>query len=281
MIEIKIQPKAIIIGNGFDLNCGYKTSYLDFIESDFFRSIEMNNSICLHLKSKVKTSRWIDVENELKEIYKADVQFSIDVCETRKLEFIELSSALNKYINFIDNNQKNTNPNAYYLRLFREKYNLFNDSYIICFNYTQTINKLIKQYNSNCELIMLHGEANKDSIILGIEDAINLKKEYDFYYKTSNPNYNCGDVLKRLKQINEFVFMGHSFGETDHYFFSKIFGKSCIENTYDNYKFTIYHYGVDDKRRIISELRQIIGKKGNLMDFWGYNKVEFIDVKTH
>ena len=270
--------RAFIVGNGFDLNCGYKTSYKNFIESQYFKEIVNNNDICQILYRKHKLAKWIDVENEFKEIYKGDISFPIEVNEKRKTEFIELCGAINKYMNQIDSNLKDIDMNSVYLNKTLGKYDAFNDSYVICFNYTQTIKELIENNNSNGELIMLHGEAKDNTIILGVEDAANLRKEYDFYYKTSSPYYNCGNVLKQMKDVKEFIFMGHSFGETDHYFFSNIFKDSCLKNSNDNFRFTIYHYGMDDKRLIVSEIRQIIGKNGTMMDFYGYNNVEFIDV---
>jgi len=271
--------RAFIVGNGFDLNCGYKTSYKDFIESQCFKDILNNNDICQKLHRKHKLTKWIDVENEIKEIYKSDISYPIDVTEKRKSEFIELCGAINKYIHQIDLNLKDSDYSSVYLGKALGKYDVFNDSYVICFNYTQTIRELIENNKSNGELIMLHGEAKDNTIILGVEDAANLRKEYDFYYKTSSPYYNCGNVLKQMKDVKEFIFMGHSFGETDHYFFSNIFKDACLTNSKDNFKFTIHHYGEDDKRKILSEIRQIIGKNGTMMDFYGYNNVEFIDVK--
>lgn len=81
-IILRSYHRALIIGNGFDLNCGYKTSYNDFFESEFFKSIEKNNTICKQLKFTVRINKWLNVENELMGIYKDSIELMIDVCET-------------------------------------------------------------------------------------------------------------------------------------------------------------------------------------------------------
>jgi|GEM_PF-3326905 hypothetical protein len=46
---------VLIIGNGFDLNFGLKTSYSDFLSSKQFKNlIESNNKLALHLSNNQK-----------------------------------------------------------------------------------------------------------------------------------------------------------------------------------------------------------------------------------
>ena len=40
----------LILGNGFDLNLGLKTSYADFIKDTFDTNKECENSLCSHMK---------------------------------------------------------------------------------------------------------------------------------------------------------------------------------------------------------------------------------------
>ncbi len=63
--------KIIIIGNGFDLSLGLKTSYKDFIVSDYFNSLlEKHNTLAIYLYKKQEINNWVDIEKELTEYSK-------------------------------------------------------------------------------------------------------------------------------------------------------------------------------------------------------------------
>ncbi|ALU75278.1 hypothetical protein F7642_10905 [Tenacibaculum finnmarkense genomovar ulcerans] len=60
---------VIIIGNGFDLSIGLKTSYSDFIKSIEFQELLKNeNLLAKHLNGIHTLQNWIDIENELKNL---------------------------------------------------------------------------------------------------------------------------------------------------------------------------------------------------------------------
>lgn len=55
----------LIVGNGFDLNLGLKTSYANFIESEQFAKICNSNNFAKYLKNQNSIQRWVDIENEI------------------------------------------------------------------------------------------------------------------------------------------------------------------------------------------------------------------------
>ena len=61
--------KILIIGNGFDLNLGLKTSYSDFLASDEFLELseDSSNLLVSYLNEQAKSSRkdrlWVDIEH--------------------------------------------------------------------------------------------------------------------------------------------------------------------------------------------------------------------------
>jgi len=60
-----IKNHVVIIGNGFDLNLGRKTSYKDFIQSDQFKElIQSKNSLCIDLNNQLQERNWVDIEME-------------------------------------------------------------------------------------------------------------------------------------------------------------------------------------------------------------------------
>lgn len=58
--------RILIIGNGFDLNLGLKTSYKDFLDSEAFRTLSNTNMFAKYLQHKNEIQHWVDVEHELK-----------------------------------------------------------------------------------------------------------------------------------------------------------------------------------------------------------------------
>lgn len=58
--------KILIIGNGFDLNLGLKTSYKDFIQSNHFKTLLKNkNSMAEYFNEKSELNNWVDIEKEI------------------------------------------------------------------------------------------------------------------------------------------------------------------------------------------------------------------------
>ena len=64
--------KILILGNGFDLNLGLKTSYSDFLAGNEFLELseDSSNLLVSYLNEQAKSSRkdrlWVDIEHELK-----------------------------------------------------------------------------------------------------------------------------------------------------------------------------------------------------------------------
>ncbi len=65
---------VVILGNGFNLDLGLKTSYSDFAESDFWQNLMDNNGHSLDdprllgfLNNKYEVEKWIDIEVALLE----------------------------------------------------------------------------------------------------------------------------------------------------------------------------------------------------------------------
>lgn len=104
----------LILGNGFDLSLGLKTSYVNFIESNLFQKrvaihhypnarIDIHDkNIHNYLSNQKKLKNWIDVEMELKEYasqqrveYHNDNGGSINCCRAKALaRLTEVSKTL-------------------------------------------------------------------------------------------------------------------------------------------------------------------------------------------
>lgn len=65
-IENMQYDKLLVIGNGFDLALGLKTSYIDFMEWLMNEHCMDGTDLYEFLSRKLKVKRWIDIENELR-----------------------------------------------------------------------------------------------------------------------------------------------------------------------------------------------------------------------
>ena len=68
MSENEIKQYKAIIGNGFDLNLGLKTSYQDFLQSTCLEKINPQNSLAKHFSNQKQLKNWVDVEESIEEI---------------------------------------------------------------------------------------------------------------------------------------------------------------------------------------------------------------------
>lgn len=74
-----IDNNVFIIGNGFDLDLGWRTSYKDFAYSKYWNFIKYNTSNLFHyLNDRKNTNSWFDIEHHLglygKEYYKSNIR---------------------------------------------------------------------------------------------------------------------------------------------------------------------------------------------------------------
>ena len=79
-----MHKKVFIIGNGFDLDLGWKTSYRDFVSSDYWplKNNAANCPMAEYLKLRTEADRWYDLESMLK-TYASDNRHYHDNAKTR------------------------------------------------------------------------------------------------------------------------------------------------------------------------------------------------------
>lgn len=214
----------LITGNGFDLNLGLKTSYQDFIVSDAFSSLlEANNKLCLYLKNQQEVNNWIDIENELK-------GYSNSICKDSnrnifRQEYHSLCKSLCDYLNSLDMSYIDETSQAY--ELLTEK---FERLLIFNFNYTLSLEYILHQNNLNHKTFKVHGTAQKNRIVFGVEDNARINANDVFLKKSTclwNEILNIESLLSNAKNI---IFLGYSLGETDHHYFKQFFQTAAINN---------------------------------------------------
>lgn len=271
----KKYSNVFIIGNGFDLNLGLKTSYKHFIDSTNFKDLLLiKNKLCLYLNNKYELQHWIDIENELKN-YSKNI-FNLEFRD----EFDQLAMALKKYLRKIDCSKINKSALAYEVV---KEINM-HDCLFIDFNYTNSTEVVLSDlglsdYQINDKVLKVHGSLKKDMIIVGVEDKADIKEEHNFLRKSANLHFNgdidIADILNKAEQIRIF---GHSLGETDHTYFEDFFRQRALPNNPENkYKIKFYYHGRSGLDGVQLQLYKLTS--AGLADFRRLNDVQYINTE--
>ena len=255
----QLAPKVLlIIGNGFDLDIGLKTRYIDFVKSedfkpmidgnhskyDYFHDFVTNknkmqicpNGLANFVKKEEEERKWVDLEIDIRDyclLHESETN-----SEAIRKELFALRYFLFKYIQSekcklkIDNNF-HTKRAAYIviekLVEYNADYNIWN------FNYTETCEKIFRHKNVPEETIRNHIHyphgsisegAKKEfpSIVLGTRyDSKEFKVCPDAIKANMKSNYKemMNLFQEQLMDANVILIFGHSMGDTDSQYFKK------------------------------------------------------------
>lgn len=279
-----MSPKIVlIIGNGFDLDLGLKTSYSHFIESGFLRGIRLN-MVIEQIKRSYSKLKWIDIEETLKEysIAKSSTYNTNEIIEAHQI----LRDRLLQYLKQIsyDNLDKQSSAIKILSTVLNDP-----DIKIFSFNYTD-----LQEIACKCDLrtnfiyTSIHGKLADNSIILGFEDEADVKSsELCQLIKSHSPYYRSANINQALKDADEIIFFGHSLGTTDYHYFRNFFLDQVQEQNKEDFtpkRIRVFTCDENSRLRILLQIRNMNSRKTNalydLNDFQVYRTVsdgEMID----
>ena len=276
------EETLLIVGNGFDLSIGFKTSYGDFMKSSYFPHEETSN-LCSYLHKQYEENMgWIDIENELseysrmlttKKLNAKKYNTILDIGSLRE-EYDELKSSLKFYLQEETKRAFGPSPDNPAKRVIDQ---LPAGSKIISFNYTSIIERLTwdKFKDSKGNLLHIHGSlAPYDDIVFGVEDSAKLSKEHVFLYKAYSPHLKVREFSDWLNSAERIIFYGYSLGDTDRQYFEKFFRKLCSGDSSFT-ELVFYYYGQASYDNLIWQLQMLTNHK--LTQLQILNKLEFID----
>ena len=274
------EETLLIVGNGFDLSMGFKTSYGDFMKSSYFPH-EETSSLCSYLHNQYEENMgWIDIENELseysrilttKKLNAKKINTILDIDSLRE-EYDELKSSLKCYLQEETKRAFGPSPDNPAKRVIDQ---LPAESKIISFNYTSIIERMTRDRfcASKGNLLHIHGSlAPSDDIVFGVEDSAKLSKEHVFLYKAHSPHLKVQEFSDWLNSAERIIFYGYSLGDTDRQYFEKFFRKLCSDDrTYTELVF--YYYDQSSYDNLIWQLQILTNHK--LTQLQILNKIEF------
>ena len=259
----------IVLGNGFDLDLGLKTSYNDFINEFYLnpdeKKREHTNTLINEILDVYENAGWIDIEAFLRkraiDLSKDEIPKNRDIrCEYNKL-CRDISSYMyaDKYAN--NENKYNKDSCAYKIIPFIIKHNIP----IFTFNYTDLSSVIGNmKYDDNCNeylnITYIHGKSvnewnsNLCPIIVGI-DPIPVKDEFKCMIKAIHKLYKPG-IISALNKSSNVIFFGIGFGITDFPYFKGFFNKVLKENKGDT---KIFVFTKGDGSNFYYQISQMIG----------------------
>lgn len=196
-------------------------------------------------------------------------------------EFLLLKHSLFLYIQkeqeeFLYNaNVNKENKAARFLRKIYEK----RSPIIYSFNYTD-LTRMAKHmgiYHVVCTHV--HGSIKDKNIILGTEENINNRPEYDFLKKMNAPSYKSTNLYYDLMNSKDVIFFGHSLGDSDYPYFKHFFEVHSDENKTDiknKCNITIITANSESKNDILSKIRTMNNGRNNQL--FALNNLQFIRI---
>ena len=249
------KKKVFIIGNGFDLDLGWKTSFRQFIESDFHPLERMGFKCPMrdYLVSNL-VDRWFDVESLLKE-YASSKWTRLKADPKDEVFFDEFKTDLNMYLKREE--AEAIKKDSLAIKVLGAVVNNGFFSSVYSFNYTdlhlvcqKAGIKVLLPYQS------VHGSIKDNTIILGIDDKTEVREGYSYLRKVFSEHYKSHPIRYDLQECNEVVFYGHSLGDNDYPYFSDFFEEQsrCMKKGDSKY-ITIFTKDNASRIQILEQLR--------------------------
>lgn len=222
----------IILGNGFDLDLGWKTSYKDFYRAKENKFKEYDRMKYIH--EMVKEENWYDLEGyirkcliEMPKERAEELNWFWRMCRNLMFEYLKPGEKI--YTNIREEEVFNTNKESCAYKVLTK---ITNKSSIVTFNYTDPfIQNGIP--NKTTEYIHVHGNIintilcsdlilGADKSVMDENNIINNEKQTLPIIKSYENKY-LDKVFSLLKTHKNIVFYGHSLGQTDADYFKPYF----------------------------------------------------------
>lgn len=226
---------VIVLGNGFDLDLGWNTSYKAFYDKHKgWKMHETGDDDLFQYVIKQVPGNWFDFERTLHEyaLHRAENPFPKE--DAYKIDrdiqdYNTFKDQLKKFISEASKELVNEDSHAYrLLKAYINFNNRFNQHQpflkLFSYNYTPLSNILHQIDPSvNAEYTPVHGTIKDDSIIFGFHDDPHISKEYRPLQKSMDVNYKSSDIVTESLQAKTIIFFGLSLGYIDGVYFKNLF----------------------------------------------------------
>lgn len=284
---------VLIIGNGFDLDLGLKTSFHEFYNSPDW--------VCEH-ETEMFISKMTQAANQKKLYNTMDTDSLFNTLDANPVDnWNELERIIEEFaMKCEESDSDNIQENHYELRTLCEKAKNFiaertkeaelktqsaaaqllkaissNKEYkIFDFNYTD-LNALAQAIGIEkpIQFESVHGNINEANVIMGAGNKANLKK-YDIFKKMYARNYRSHNISQELQKAENVIFFGHSLCEPDNIYFRDFFVKQTQEDATSK-QITFVTENDESRHRLIRRLEDLTNNK--TAELFQYNNVRIFN----
>lgn len=275
---------VLVVGNGFDLNLGLRTSYDDFFKSSFFHvnDDEVNHigiamslveyglsskefiSVFNYLKACQEITNWCDIEGafgNLLNYYDVETDKGFVISEE---SFQHLHTSFCEHLDMVlANDFFYMKQESVAYKLAQELVGTLNLS-VINFNYTTTLKRINPFYKDKIQYV--HGTLEDRSIIFGVEDDLKVPKEYAFLLKTFSPHYRSHNIRHQLLNAEHIIIFGHSLAKADYHYFKELFMRQTNpKDAYPQQRISIFTKNESSKRDVLWQIRTMNENRSNYL----------------
>lgn len=223
---------VIVLGNGFDLDLGWNTSYKAFYDQhDGWKNHQTDEDDLFQYVIKNTPGNWFDFERTLHEyaIHRSTVPAEKFIKVRDIQDYINFKSQLSKFISECSKNTINKESYAYRLleAFIKNQKMILHPPYTVklfSYNYTP-LSDVAHQIDKNVAIIYypVHGTVKDNSIIFGFHDDPKIPKEYRPIQKSMDENYKSSNIVSESLNADYIVFFGLSLGYIDGVYFKNLF----------------------------------------------------------
>ena len=267
----------VVLGNGFDLAMGMKSSYRDFYDNKKFWPFDQKTSstnVRIRHRAGLDTflhdnmqENWYNLENLLAEYAKSIKSVSREQVEHDEKCFEKLKESLYDFINNAQHNKAPSLANNK-ARRFVEAIFQYRRPKIYTFNYTAFDHFATLYGFENKQAITVHGSIDAKNIVIGIDNDLDIPREYNFLKKMSEPSYKSSGLVLDLMGAEEVLIFGHSLAQNDFNFFEPFFrkhSKDSISSSDKRCKIRIFTADNKSKNDVLANIAEMNKNKINLL----------------
>ena len=236
--------KVIVLGNGFDLDVGWNTSYKRFFMTQYGSKpvTEKDNSLIQYIINHAgDKDTWYDLEKMLSDycVMKSKEERTEQQLLDDNLDYKELKTRLIKFIT--EGTSKPADSNSFAYQLLEKCIESTNKNQssqefipsIFSFNYSD-LGKVVSQIDPKVKFRYhaVHGTLAKDNIIFGFNNRRDIKKEYRCYQKSHDDSYESHNILPALMDASDIIFFGMSMGDIDGAYYDEVLRQTSVVGGY-------------------------------------------------
>lgn len=288
-LQSQNKPCVFVIGNGFDIDLGWKTSYKDFFNSPIGKQcLKSKTALSRYIKMHKGDVDWCDLEMYLMKyvkresgsdaIYNKGIPLNADA----DMKFFQkLNNALCDYLESAQREKINEDSVAYHVLQIILEAKCFNDN-VFDFNYTDLRN-VGGSLTFTCQPPhYIHGCVKEGNTIIGVPADIEVIPGYEQMRKMFNRNYHQTPIASALMDAKEVVIFGHSLSKIDYPYFSAFFKKlrsdEYLQKRNEIPHVTIFTYDMSSKLKILENLNKISNYQ--ISKLFNYNYFDIICTKA-